>query len=77
MARLIDPRLYGIITQDVLARKAFPLVIDKMAVDSTQNYEYKMFNSYVDNTSTINITSKVGNGCAIAQNVIIGSDSQV
>lgn len=28
-ARILNPRLYGIVTKDVISRKAYPLVIDK------------------------------------------------
>jgi len=61
----------------VLARKAFPHVIDKMGIDAKQNYEYKMFNSYVDVSAQIGITSKVSNGCAIAAKIQIGRDCSI
>lgn len=33
MARVVDPRLFGIITKDVIQRQVYPLVIDIAAID--------------------------------------------
>ena len=38
MARICNPRLYKVVTQDVIQRKVFPLVIDKKAIDPQANY---------------------------------------
>lgn len=77
MARLVDPRMYGIITQDVLARKAFPLVIDKASIDPKANYDYKLFNSYIDQSAVIAINSKTSHGCAIARDISIDSNCDI
>lgn len=71
MARMVDPRMYGIITQDVLARKAFPLVIDQASIDSRANYDYKLFNCYIDQSAIIAINSTTSHSCAIAREITI------
>lgn len=77
MARLVDPRLYGIITQDILSRKAYPLVIDKAAVDSRGHYKFEMHNQYIDKSSTLDVTVNISNNVAIASNVMIDQGTKI
>ena len=51
MARLFNPRMYGIVTQDILARKLYPIVLDKKSVDARANYQNKMLNTYIDRST--------------------------
>lgn len=64
-ARIMNPRLYSEVTKDVICRKAYPLVIDKYRIDSKANYQYKMLNTYIDETSTVSISANVQSNCVI------------
>ena len=64
-ARLFNPRMYGIVTQDILARKLYPIVLDKKSVDARANYQNKMLNTYIDRSSQIPVSSLVSNNCVI------------
>lgn len=77
MARLVDPRLYGVISQDVLARRAYPLVIDKAALDPKSSYIYEMGHIYIDQTASLDVTVSVSGGCAIARQTHIDSGTRV
>ena len=37
-SKLFNPKMYGIVTQDILARKLYPIVLDKKSVDARANY---------------------------------------
>ena len=54
-ARIYNPRLYGVVSQDIISRKAYPFVIDKQSVDQKANYHYKMMSTYIDKTATVSI----------------------
>lgn len=77
MARLVDPRHYGVITQDVLARRAYPLVIDKAALDSKSAYLYEMNHIYIDQAASLDVTVSVSGGCAIARQVVIDAGAKI
>ena len=77
MARICDPRLYGIVTQDILQRKAFPFTIDKKSIDSKSNYQYKMLSTYIDKSASIAISSHVSNNSVVGLNTVIDANSTI
>ena len=77
MGRIHDPRLYGIVSKDVLQRKAYPLVIDKKAIDSNSNYEYQMISRYIEESAQIAISSHVSNVSVIGSNSIIDHNCKI
>lgn len=38
MARISDPRMYGIVTKDILSRMVYPIVLDRKAIDLKAEY---------------------------------------
>ena len=77
MARICDPRLYGIITSDILQRKAFPFVIDKKSIDNQALYQYKMLSTYIDKSTQIAISSHVSHNSAVGQQTSIDSNCTI
>lgn len=65
--RISDPRLYKQISQDILARKVYPIVIDKKAIDLKANYKFKMSNIYIDQSAQISMSARVYNNSVIGQ----------
>lgn len=66
-ARIFNPRIFGLVNQDIIKRKVYPLVIDKKAMDPNSNYVTKMLNTYIDKSARISMTANISN------NVVIGS----
>lgn len=77
MGRILNPRSYYQVCQDVLKRRAYPLVIDKKSVDQKANYLYKMLNTYIEKTSTISISSTVSNDCVIGAQTEIDANCKI
>jgi len=46
--RIFNPRTYAVVSNDVICRRVYPLVIDKMAIDPLSNYLMKMPNIYIE-----------------------------
>lgn len=46
--RILDPRTYGAITQDILSRYLHPLTIDSKLLCPKNNYTFHSFNKYYD-----------------------------
>ena len=65
MGRILNPRLYKLVSQDVISRHVYPLLIDKKSVDPDANYKYMMLNTYIDTTSTIAISTNISNKTVI------------
>ena len=55
MARISDPRMYGIVQRDILQRKVWPIVVDRKAVDLRADYKFKMNSTYIDKKTQIHI----------------------
>lgn len=47
-ARVLDPRTYGAITQDILSRHLHPFVVDSKLLCPKSNYIFQSFNKYFD-----------------------------
>lgn len=76
-SRLINPRAYGIVTQDIISRKAYPMVVDKKSVDAKANYVNKMLNTYIDQSANIAVSSKVSNRSVIGPKTNMGANCTV
>lgn len=76
-ARVYNPRIYGIVNQDVIKRKVYPLVIDKKATDPNSNYVIKMLNTYIDKSARISMTANISNNVAIGSQTIIENNTSV
>lgn len=77
MARIIDPRLYGLVSHDILSRKVYPFVIDKMAIDAKSNYKYKILSTYIDKSAVISMSTNVSDNCVVGRKTEIDSNGQI
>lgn len=69
--RIFNPRTYAVVSNDIICRRAYPLVIDKKAVDPLADYQIKMPNIYIDRRAQTHVSS------AILNNVIIGAQTEI
>jgi len=76
-ARIFNPRMLSIVANDVLAKKVYPLVIDKKTVDPMADYRIKMPNIYIDKKAMIHVSTQATNNVAIAQGTEIGSNCYI
>jgi translation initiation factor eIF-2B subunit epsilon len=76
-ARIANPRLYGVVTRDVISRRAYPMVIDKRSMDKEHNYNFSMPNTYIDNSVQISVQSTVGENSVIGKDTSIDQNSRV
>ena len=72
-ARISDPRIYGIVTKDILSRKVYPFVLDKATIDHNADYNYKMTSIYIDKRAHVNVQAQIFNNSAIGEKSTIDS----
>ena len=77
-----DPRTYAVITQDIIARKCYPFVVD-FPVFHASNEHHRMvysetpFNKYVAVNVRRHLTSQISDSTVIGPNSEIRENSQV
>lgn len=76
-ARILDPRTYEAVTQDILARYLHPLVLESKLLCPKSHYTYSTINKYFDSGVKLNIEATVGSNCVIGQNTEIGMNTQI
>lgn len=62
-ARMLDPRTYGEITQDILSRHLHPLVVDSKLLCPRNNYQFQSINKYFDSDIQVALNTIVSNNC--------------
>ena len=77
VARIFNPRSYFQVTQDIIKRRAYPLVIDKKSVDQNSRYQFKMVNTYIEKTSSVSISSTVSNDSVVGSKTEIDSNCNI
>lgn len=76
-ARILDPRNYGAITQDILSRHLHPMTLDSKLLCPKNNYTFHSFNKYYDQGVQIALNTTVSNNCAIGIDTKIGTHSEI
>ena len=77
-----DPRTYAVITQDIIARKCYPFVVDFPVFHASLEH-HKMvyveapFNKYVAQNVRRHLTSRISDSTVIGKNTEIGERSVV
>lgn len=56
-ARISNPRLYGVVSKDVILRHAYPMVINKKSIDQVHSYNLSKQNTYIDNSAQVSVLS--------------------
>ena len=55
--RVFNPRTYSVVSNDVICRRVFPLVLEKRAIDTKSNYLMKMPNIYIEKEANVHVTT--------------------
>lgn len=55
--RIFNPRTYSVVSNDIICRRAYPLVLDKTAIDPQSNYIMKMPNVYIEKTAHLHVST--------------------
>ena len=76
-ARVLDPRTYAVITQDILSRHMHPLVVDSKLLCPKSNYTFQSFNKYFDSEVTVALNTNVSNNSQIGKFSKIGTHSTI
>jgi hypothetical protein len=71
-ARILDPRTYGAVTQDILARNAHPFVLDSKILCPVNNYTFSGINKYYEEGVQVTLTTKVSNNCVLGEDTKLG-----
>ena len=77
-----DPRTYAVITQDIIARKCYPFVVDFPVFHASVDvhkmvYVEAPFNKYVAQGVRRHLTSRISDSTVIGNNSVIAENSQV
>ena len=77
-----DPRTYAVITQDIIARKCYPFVVDFPVFHATPQfhrmvYSETPFNKYVAVNVKRHLTSRISDSTVIGDNSVVGENSTV
>lgn len=76
-ARVLDPRTYGAITQDILSRYLHPFVVDSKLLCPKNNYTFQSFNKYYDSDVQVALNTSVSNNCQIGMFSKVGTQSKI
>eukprot|EP00347_Sterkiella_histriomuscorum_P009530 403340855 len=76
-ARILDPRTYAEVTQDILSRFLHPFVIDSKLLFPNSNYHFQSFNKYLEGDVQIGLGSTISNNCQVAKGSKIGNHTAI
>jgi translation initiation factor eIF-2B subunit epsilon len=76
-ARVLDPRTYGAITQDVLSRHLHPLVVDSKLLCPKSSYTFQSFNRYFDQDVQVALNTNVSNNSMLGKYTKVGTNSHI
>lgn len=76
-ARVLDPRTYGAITQDVLSRHLHPLVVDSKLLCPKSSYTFQSFNRYFDQDVQVALNTTVSNNSMLGKYTKVGTNSHI
>lgn len=76
-ARVLDPRTYGAITQDILSRYLHPMVVDSKLLCPKSNYVFQYFNKYFDQGVQVALNTTVTNNSQIGMFSKVGTNSLI
>jgi translation initiation factor eIF-2B subunit epsilon len=76
-ARVLDPRTYGAISQDILSRHLHPFVVDSKLLCPKGAYSFSGFNKYFDTDVQVALNTTVSNNCQIGRHSKVGTHSLI
>lgn len=75
--RIFNPRTYAVVSNDVICRRVYPLVLDRSAIDPKSSYLIKMPNIYIEKRAHLHVTTQILNNVSIGQSTEIDANSMV